>query len=72
MTFSQPVGKLSDCGCKLDCGWFASVGEERRATHRVVKPVVFEAQHDAVLCVGGYPAVLHFLGRLEYKSFFAH
>ena len=49
MTFSQPVGKLSDCGCKLDCGWFASVGEERRATHRVVKPVVFEAQHDAVL-----------------------
>lgn len=45
MTFSQPVGKLSDCG------WFASVGEERRATHRVVKPVVFEAQHDAVLCV---------------------
>ena len=53
MTFSQPVGKLSDCGCKLDCGWFASVGEERRATHRVVKPVVFEAQHDAVLRVCG-------------------
>ncbi len=51
MTFSQPVGKLSDCG------WFASVGEERRATHRVVKLVVFEAQHDAVLCVGSYPAV---------------
>ena len=33
---------------------------------------VLEAQHDAVLRIGGYPAVLHFLGRLEYKSFLAH
>lgn len=46
--------------------------EERRAAHCLLKFVVLEAQHDAVLRIGGYPAVLHLLGRLEYKSFFAH
>ena len=70
--FSQPVKQLSDCGCKLDCGRLASVREEWRAAHCLLKFVVLEAQHDAVLRVGGYPAVLHFLGRLEYKSFFVH
>ena len=70
--FFQPVKQLSNCGCKLDCGWFASVREEWRAAHCLFKSVVLEAQHDAVLRVGGYPAVLHFLGRLEYKSFFTH
>lgn len=72
MFFSQPVKQLSDCGCKLDCGRLASVCEERCAAQCLLKFVVLEAQHDAVLCIGGYPAVLHFLGRLEYKSFFAH
>lgn len=28
--FFQPVKQLSDCGCKLDCGWFASVRTLRR------------------------------------------
>lgn len=70
--FSQPVKQLSDCGCKLDCGRLASVCEERRAAQCLLKFVVLEAQHDAVLRVGGYPAVLHLLGRLEYKSFLAH
>ena len=70
--FFQPVKQLSDCGCKLDCGWFASVREERRAAHCLFKSVILETQHDAVLRVGCYPSVLHFLGRLEYKSFFAH
>lgn len=55
--FSQPVKQLSDCSCKLDCGWFASVREEWRAAHCLLKFVVLEAQHDAVLRVGGYPAV---------------
>lgn len=72
MLLSQPVGKLSDSGCKLDCGRLASVSKERCAAHGIVELVVLEAQHDAVLRVGGYPAILHFLGRLEYKSFFAH
>ena len=72
MFFSQPVKQLSDCGCKLDCGRLASVCEERRAAQCLFKFVVLEAQHDAVLRVGGYPAVLHLLGRLEYKSFLAH
>lgn len=70
--FFQPVKQLSDCGCKLDCGRLASVREEWRAAHCLLKFVVLEAQHDAILRVGGYPAVLHFLGRLEYKSFLAH
>ena len=64
--FFQPVKQLSDCG------WFASVREEWRAAHCLLKFVVLEAQHDAVIRIGGYPAVLHLLGRLEYKSFFAH
>lgn len=72
MFFSQPVKQLSNCGCKLDCGRLASVCEERRAAQCLFKFVVLEAQHDAVLRVGGYPAVLHLLGRLEHKSFFAH
>ena len=70
--FFQPVKQLSDCGCKLDCGRLAPVREKWRAAHCLLKFAVLETQHDAVLRVGGYPAVLHLLGRLEYKSFLAH
>lgn len=52
--FFQPVKQLSDCGCKLDCGRLASVREERRAAHCLFKFVVLEAQHDAILRIGGF------------------
>ena len=65
MIFPKPVGKFSDSGCKLYCGRLAPVGEESCAAHGVVELVILEAQHDAVLRVGGYPAVLHFSGWLD-------
>ena len=64
--FFQSVKQLSDCGR------LAPVREKWRAAHCLLKFAVLETQHDAVLRVGGYPAVMHFLGRLEYKSFLAH